>query len=273
MIASARRPEIGVPEIGVSELRVRAGIGLIVAALLALPLAAHAEGEDPTAAAPRPVHHKVMKKKTSAAAMPAGPIPYTSLNPAAAANPPAAKAASIAAAPLPAPVIVAVVPAIPPPPPPPPAAMLAPSPPAQPPQPAPVPHLEATEINLKCDTVTNDGKKTLTTGSFYIDLFPSQVFPDEQADFKFGQVDPRHASLVRDSDCLDMLCDAKVSSSAYYLVNRVTRHGAALRITLNRATGAFYAESIDPKGLIAHPGDHVAESGFCTPQKLQGAMF
>ncbi len=249
-----------------SDSRVRAGIGCIVAAwaLLAFPLAVHAEGEDPAAAsAPKPLHHKVVKKKKPAAAAatpPAGPIPYTRLNPSAAAAPTG-------------PVVVAVAPTIPPPPPPPPAAMLAPSPPPASAVPAPVPPLEATEIDLKCETVTNDGKKTLTTGTFHIDLFPSQVFPDEQADFKFGQVDPRHGSLVRDSDCMDTLCDAKVSGSAYYLVNRVTRHGAALRITLNRTTGAFYAESIDPKGLIAHPGSHVAESGYCTPQKLQGALF
>ncbi len=254
-------------------MRVRAGIGWVVAAwalLLALPLAAHAEGEDPTAAsAPKPAHHRAVKKKPAAAATrPAGPIPYTSLNSAAAKAP-----AAVAAGPLPAPVVVAVVPTVPPPPPPPPAEMLAPSPPPAPAQPAPVPHIDATEINLKCDTVTNDGRRNLTRGTFYIDLFPSQVFPDEQADFKFDQVDPRHASLVRDSDCMDRLCDAKVSASAYYLVNRVTRHGAALRITLNRTTGAFYAESIDPKGLVALSGDHIGESGWCTPQKIQGAMF
>ena len=250
-------------------------------ALLALPLAVHAEGEDPAAAAaPKPAHHKVVKKKkpvADVATMPAGPIPYTSLNPAAAANPPQAKAAPpvIAAAPLPAPVVVAVVPSVPPPPPPPPAAMLAPGPsPVQVQPPAePIPRIDATEINLKCDTVTNDGKKTLTTGSFYINLFPSQIFPDEQADFKFDQVDPRHASLVRDSNCMDTLCDAKVSGSAYYLVNRVTRHGAALRITLNRATGAFYAEQVNPMGLTNPRASHIGETGFCVPQKLPNAMF
>ena len=262
MTASARRPDIGV-----SNVKMRAGLSLFAVAVLALPLAAHAEGEDPTAAAaPKPAHHKVKKTPpASAAAAPAGPIPYTSLNPSAARAP--------AAAPLPAPIVVAVVPAVPPPPPPPPAAMLAPGPPPASPEPAPVPHIDATEINLKCDTVTNDGKKNLTRGTFYIDLFPSPVFPDEQADFKFDQVDPRHASLVRDSACMDTLCDAKVSGSAYYLVNRVTRHGAALRITLNRTTGAFYAESIDPKGLVGLSGEHIAESGYCTPQKLQGALF
>ncbi len=253
----------------------RAGLSLFAVAVLALPLMAHAEGEDPTAAAaPKPAHHKVVKKKKPAAVVataPAGPIPYTSLNPTAAAPSPQAKApAPVMAAPLPAPVVVAVVPAVPPPPPPPPAAMLAPSPP---PQPVPVPRIDATEINLKCDTVTNDGKKTLSTGSFYINLFPSQIFPDEQADFKFDQVDPRHASLVRESNCMDTLCDAKVSSSAYYLVNRVTRHGKALRITLNRATGAFYAEQIDPMGLTNPKASHIGESGFCVPQKLQGTMF
>ena len=233
------------------------------------PLIAHAEGEDPDAPPkPKPVHHKVVKKKPVAAATaPAGPIPYTTLNPNAAKAP-----ASVAA-----PAGQAVVAVPPPPPPPPPAAMLAPQnapqPAAPPAQAQPAPAIHASEINLKCQTVTSNGKKTLTSGTFYIDLYPSQVFPDQQADFKFDQVDPKHASLVRDSDCLDTICDAKVSGSAYFLVNRVTRHGKALRITLNRADGAFYAEAVDPKGLVMHPGEHIGESGWCVPQKLSNALF
>ena len=246
-----------------SEFKVRAGIVFAVAALMVTPLfwaplAAHAEGEDPDAPArPKVAHHKVVKKKPVATA-PAGPIPYTTLNPGAAKALPAF---------------------IPPPPPPPPPAMLAPQagpPQAQAPQsqaPQSTPPLQAGEINLKCDTVTSNGKRNLTRGTFYIDLFPSPVFPDQQADFKFDQVAPGHASLVRDSDCLDTMCDAKVSAGAYFLVNRVTRKGAALRITLNRADGAFYAETIDPKGLVLHPGDHIGESGWCVPQKLSNALF
>ena len=236
-----------------------------VAAFVLAPLVSHAEGEDPDAPAkPKVGHHKVVKKKPVAPAAPAGPIPYTTLHPTAV--PPA----------------VVVIPVTPPPPPPPPPALVQSAPtiaqpvapqPVVPPQPQATPALHAHEINLKCDTVTNDGKKNLTRGSFYIDLFPSEVFPDEQADFKFNQVDPKHASLVRDSDCLDTICDAKVSGSAYFLVNRVTRHGKALRITLNRANGAFYAEAIDPKGLVMHSGDHIGESGWCVPQQLPNAMF
>ena len=234
--------------------KVRAGVILAMAALVMTPLMGHAEGEDPDAPAkPRPARHKVVKKKP-AAATPAGPIPYTTINPDAAKVPP--------------PVVMTAPPpvaAIPVPPPPPPPVMAQPAPQRTPP-------LHATEINLKCDTVTNDGKKNVSRGTFYIDLFPSQVFPDQQADFKFDQVDPRHASLVRDSDCLDTICDAKVSGSAYYLVNRVTRHGKALRITLNRANGAFYAETIDPGGLT-HGRDHIGETGWCVPQKLPDALF
>lgn len=239
---------------------------LAVAAFVLAPLMVHAEGEDPDAPAkPKAVHHKVVKKKPPVAAAPSGPIPYTTLNPAAARTP----APVTAAAP---PVIVAIP--VPPPPPPPPSVMTQPAPqPAVPPQTQATPALHAREINLKCQTVTMDGKKTLTSGTFYIDIFPSQVFPDEQADFKFNQVDPKHASLVRESDCLDTICDAKVSGSAYFLVNRVTRHGKALRITLNRADGRFYAEAIDPKGLVLHPGDHIGESGWCVPQQLPNAMF
>ena len=245
-----------------------------MAAFVMMPLMVHAEGEDPDAPArPKPVHHKVVKKKPAVTA-PSGPIPYTTLNPAA--------GQTVVKVMPPAPVIVAVP--VPPPPPPPPSVTTQPAPqPAVPPQAqAPVqapaqapgtPAIHAREINLKCDTVTNNGKKNLTRGIFYIDLFPSEVFPDQQADFKFNQVDPLHASLVRDSDCLDTICDAKVSGSAYFLVNRVTRHGKALRITLNRANGAFYAEAIDPKGIALHPGEHIGESGWCVPQSLPNAMF
>ena len=244
--------------------RTQAGLWAIVAALAFVPLAVHAEGEDPdAAAAPKPVHHKVVKKKKpAAAAQPAGPIPYTTLNPAAAAKAP------VAAPPLPPPVAVVSAPVMaapPPPPPPPPVAVIVA--PAQ-----PAPRTRPAEINLKCNTVTSDGKKTLSGGSFYIDLFPSPVFPDEQADFKFNQVDPKHASLVRESFCMDMMCDARVTGSAYFLVDRLTRKGAALRITLNRATGAFYAEEINPKGLTGG-GSHIGESGWCEPQKQPDVMF
>jgi len=239
---------------------VRTGLYAIVAALALMPFAVHAEGEDPdAAAAPKPAHHKVVKKKKVApVAQPAGPIPYTTLNPAAAKAP-------VAAPPLPPPVAVTPQPIMAAPPPP--AVVAAPAAPDR-----PAPHGPVTEINLKCDTVTNDGRRNLTRGSFYIDLFPSQVFPDLQADFKFYQVDPRHASLIRDSYCLDTMCDAKVSGSAYFLVDRRSRKGAALRITLNRATGAYYAEEINPSGLT-HGGDHLGESGWCVPQKQADVMF
>jgi len=233
---------------------------------MATPLNGHAEGEDPDAPAkPKPARHKVVKKKPAVVA-PAGPVPYTTLNPDAASSP-------LKAVPPPAtPVGPPAVAAVPVPPPAPPIVAAQPAMPPQAPAQPGTPPLHATEINLKCDTVTNDGKRNLSRGSFYIDLFPSQVFPDQQADFKFDQVDPRHASLVRDSDCLDTLCDATVSGGAYYLVNRVTRHGKALRITLNRADGAFYAETIDPGGMT-HGRDHFGESGWCVPQKLPNALF
>jgi hypothetical protein len=61
-----------------------------------------------------------------------------------------------------------------------------------------------------------------------------------------------------------------VSGTAYYLVNRRTKHGEALRITLDRSNGAFYAEEID-KGMTG--GAHLGEQGWCTPQKLPSALF
>ncbi|CAL4866274.1 hypothetical protein MMA231_00513 [Asticcacaulis sp. MM231] len=67
------------------------------------------------------------------------------------------------------------------------------------------------------------------------------------------------------------MCSANVTGTAYYLVNRVTKRGSALRITLDRSNGAFYAEEIDSKriGKDAHRG----EKGYCKPQKLPNALF
>lgn len=217
----------------------------------------HAQEEATGDAAPAPVHHRVVKKKKPVT--PAAPVPYTSLSPAMTkALTPSPPAPPMPASPVPADV----------PPPPPPLAMT----PVPPSTRAPAPSGPVTEISLKCNTVTSNGRKTLTGGTFYIDLFPSPVFPDQEADFKFLLVDPQHASLVRDSFCLDMRCEANVSGSAYYLVNRRTKKGAALRITLNRADGAFYAEEINPQGLT-HGGDHIGESGWCKPQKMPEALF
>jgi hypothetical protein len=124
------------------------------------------------------------------------------------------------------------------------------------------------EISLRCETALQKGDKTLSSGVFYIDLFPSPVFPDAHADFRFLFVDPAHRSLIRDTMCLDVTCPAEVSGAAYSLVNRRTRKGAALRITLDRATGGFYAEEMDKGGR-----GHVGERGTCVPQPLPRAMF
>ena len=158
----------------------------------------------------------------------------------------------------------------PPPPPPPPQAMLA--------VPSVAPTVaEAAEISLRCETQVTKGTRVVTSGVFFIDLFPSAVFPDQHADFKFLFVDPAHKSLIRDSICLDAPCPATVTGSAYYLVNQTTRHGNALRITLDRSKGAFYAEEIDQgvMGMFRRSNDaeHLGEKGFCTSQKLPNAMF
>jgi hypothetical protein len=247
--------------------------------LLALTLGgiAHAEGtpyEDPTAeGAVKPVVKKRPKPKPKPAPVvttPTAPIAYTAY----AASPDIAKALTPAhepapLAPLPPPV--AITPA--------PIAALPVQPVTAPPPPAPVPappssqsaNLASSQISLKCETQLTQGKRFLSQGTFYIDLFPSAVFPEEQADFKFLFVDPAHPSLIRESICLDTMCSANVTGTAYYLVNRVTKRGSALRITLDRSNGAFYAEEIDSKriGKDAHRG----EKGYCTPQKLPNTLF
>jgi len=245
----------------------------------------HAEGaaytEDETDT-PKPKPKAVVKRKKPVAkpapapTIPAAPVPYTAYN--GALSPDMSKALTpvltpapmhptpAALAPLPPPVAIAPPPItmqpIADPPPAPPAAAQAPAAPSA---------LAVDQISLKCETQVTEGKRFVSQGVFYIDLFPSPVFPDEHADFKFLFVDPVHTSLIRDSICLDTLCAANVTGMAYYLVNRVTRHGSALRITLDRSNGAFYAEEIDNKrvGKDAHLG----EKGFCTPQKLPSALF
>lgn len=233
----------------------------------------HAEGAPYTGDetdAPKPKPKPVVKRKKPAAksapavTTPAAPVPY--LAGSNTLSPDMAKALTpTALAPLPPPVAIAPAPItmqpINDPPPPPPVATTLTA------HALPAPD----QISLKCETQVTEGKRFVSQGVFYIDLFPSPVFPDEQADFKFLRVDPAHQSLIRQSICLDTGCSANVTGSAYYLVNRTTKHGSALRITLDRSNGAFYAEEIDNKrvGKDAHRG----ETGFCAPQALPAKLF
>lgn len=242
---------------------------LLVAAPLSFSTAAHAEGED--GPPPKP---KVVKKKprpAPAATMPAAPIPYTTYagisvetapEVAQALTPSTPPGSDQAVTPdvMPQPAETSLTPMQAPPPPPP--SQMAEAAPSTPPP--------AEEIQLRCETKTTEGKRLVSQGTFYIDLFPSPVFPDRSASFKFLLADPNHRSLIRDTICLDTLCPAEVSGAAYYLVNRVTKKGEALRITLDRTKGAFYAESVG-KGMIG--GAHLGEQGYCTPQPLPAVKF
>lgn len=257
----------------------------VAAALLlgfvpALPVPAHAEGTDPDASA-RPKHHRTRHRKAPAptpAPKPAGPVPYSNLAPpvpaqhvnpgppSVATTPDALPQPAETNKPIPPASDVAVAPraSLPAPPPPPPSAL-----------PSVAPTVSApAEISLRCETQVLVGTRVISHGIFYIDLFPSAVFPDQHADFKFSFVDPSHASLIRDSICLDAMCPANVTGSAYYLVNQVTKKGNALRITLDRSRGAFYAEEID-RGFMGfrNGAEHRGERGYCTPQPLPGRMF
>lgn len=241
---------------------------------IALPLAVHAEGSGhPNTNAPdKPdaVRHAKRKPAVKPPAMPAHPVPYNSLTGTTTAPPrpetsttttttittstPVTPNPTTAKPPVPVQTVIE-----PAPPPPPPVAVA----PAPAPTPAPG---EISEISLKCTTRTTRGVKVVSSGTFYIDLFPSPVFPDELASFQFRFVDPAHDSLIRGSMCLDTICSAKVSGSAYALVNRVTKKGNALRMSLERSQGAFYAEEI-------HGNRHLGEQGYCTVQPLPGPKF
>ncbi len=252
---------------------------------------AFAEGTDPEAGSEvkAPVHKKrtakPKAKAPAAAVKPAGPVPYTTIAapPAQHVTPGPPTVATTTDAlpqpvetnkPIPPASDVAIAPKAalqaPPPPPPPPSATTA--------VPNVAPNVSGpAEISLRCETQVRKGDHPLTTGVFFIDLFPSAVFPDEHADFKFAFVDPSHKSLIRDSICLDAMCPATVTGSAYYLVSQTTRHGSALRITLDRAKGAFYAEEVD-QGLMgmfrkSKTADHYGEQGYCVPQHLPNALF
>lgn len=235
---------------------------LILATLSPL---AHAEGsghgsagEGDGAERPKTVRRAPVKAapKTPPPQIPEAPIPYSrliatspdtplpadvakALTPSPAVQPPSDPAPVAATQPLPPPPVIVVEAA-----------------------PLPPPAVAATDIDLRCETRTMRGDKVISSGVFYIHLVPSPVFPDQHASFQFRFVDPQHVSLVRDTVCLDTLCQAKVSAQAYALVNRVDGRDA-LRITLDRTRGAFYAEAVD-KGLAG--SSHLGEQGWCSPQ-------
>ncbi len=267
-------------------------LALLAAMSLAVPALVHAEGSAEDGPVKAKVHKAKAKPKPKpkVAVKPAGPMPYNALTPdiqkaltpAQAVTPgPVSHAATPDSLPQPAetnrpiapPSDIAIAPK---------AALPAPPPPPPPPVAAAIPTVAPTvsapaEISLRCETTVTQGNHKISTGVFFIDLFPSAVFPDQNADFKFLFVDPAHKSLIRSSVCLDTMCPATVTGSAYYLVNRVSKKGAALRITLDRSRGAFYAEEIDQGmfGLFAKQGDgdHVGESGTCMPQALPNKLF
>lgn len=219
---------------------------LIVMASLLLTGAAHAEGPSPDEAAPA---HKVVRKakpKPKPVVTPSAPVPYVAIAP----------QAAVAPAPVPAP----------PPPPPIDTTPVYATVTVEASPPVPVP----TEISLRCETRVTEGKKFISQGVFYIQLFPSDVFPDEQADFKFLFVDPNHRSLIRETMCQDIACPASVTKTAYGLINRPTKKGNVLRITLDRTKGAFYAEDIT-KSLTG--GSHLGETGWCRPEALPKPLF
>ncbi len=210
---------------------------------------AHAEGASPDEAAPHRVVKKKAKPKPKPAVTPSAPVPYAAIAP----------QATPAPVPVPPPPPVDTTPVYA-------TVTVQASPPVHEPVQAPAP----TEVSLRCETRVTEGKKFISQGVFYIQLFPSDVFPDEQADFRFLFVDPGHRSLIRETLCLDITCPANVTKTAYGLINRPTKKGNVLRITLDRTKGAFYAEDIT-KSMTGT--SHLGESGWCRPEALPKPLF
>ncbi len=244
--------------------------------LIAAPLA-RAEGDPEPDAKPKVVRKarpkpKPKPKAAPVATTPAAPIPYSTYT---GPSPDMVKALTPGTSPSPAPEMAgppmvaapnAPLPSRP---------VDAPPPPPPVPDTTPVPQA-VTEISLRCETQTfidaKSGAKFETKGTFYVDLFPSPVFPDRNASFRFLFVEPAHDSLVRDSICQDTPCSAIVSGVAYSLVDQRTRHGSVLRLSLDRATGAFYGEEIGKDGRHG-TAQKRSEKGVCTPQSLPQPLF
>ena len=270
-------------------------IGLILAlslsstpiqtSLLALEVGETGTGADPTiktdAPKPKPKPKKKPKPKPDPASVaPTGPVPYESLK--AAGAPPAvttgaqpAKDMSAAkpdtASPQPSmahPLSPEPVPSVP-------KDTSAPAPMAQPmprqmPRPAEKPFER--EINLRCETVVNFGGGHATRGIFYISLMPSEMTPDEHADFRIMSIDPKHESLVRDTDCFSYQCPTIVSP-VYYDLARPNGRNYDLRITINRQTGAYSARRRKATLVIPHIEASADEQGWCSKVAAKDVLF
>jgi hypothetical protein len=115
------------------------------------------------------------------------------------------------------------------------------------------------EIILQCDSSVFQDKKAQSHGRFYINLFPSDLIPDHQADFRFFRADPLHESLIKKTPCQDHMCSAQATGSVYYLYQEI-RKKSSLRLTLDRRTGTFLAEF----SLDSRLGNrHLYETGTC----------
>jgi len=125
------------------------------------------------------------------------------------------------------------------------------------------------EIILQCDSSVFQGKKPQSHGRFYISLFPSDLIPDHQADFRFFRADPLHQSLIKNSPCQDYMCSAQATGSVFYLYQEI-RKKSALRLTLDRRTGTFSAEY----SLDSRLGDrHLYEKGTCQVSTSPKPLF
>jgi hypothetical protein len=125
------------------------------------------------------------------------------------------------------------------------------------------------EIILQCDTTLFEGKKPKSYGRFYINLFPSDLIPDHQADFRFFRADPLHQSLIKNTPCQDHMCSAQATGSVFYL-HQERRKKSALRLTLDRRSGTFLAEY----SLDSRLGDrHLYETGTCQVAVSHKSLF
>jgi hypothetical protein len=125
------------------------------------------------------------------------------------------------------------------------------------------------EIILQCDSSVFQEKKAQSHGRFFINLFPSDLIPDHQADFRFFRADPLHKSLIKNTPCQDHMCSTQATGSVYYLYQEI-RKKSSLRLTLDRRTGSFLAEY----RLDSRLGNrHLYETGTCQVEAKPKPIF
>jgi hypothetical protein len=135
-----------------------------------------------------------------------------------------------------------------------------------------------TEIILRCSTTADKslGKvRSQTQGRFTLSLIPSEVSPEDYADAQIMSLDPDHDTTLKQTTCFTYRCSVKLTPGFYEIYSQF-RKKDALKITLNRQTGAFYGHQYASPKLLQ--GFNTApliieERGTCTPVPKAQNLF